>query len=1678
VHTSDQTSRLLSSRATRSLLLLGLVLAVTMPTLWLRWQPALTTLPPKVAHTLALPATSSSGTPLATQAATQVRAKAAYGKLPLFFIENRGQVEGPAAFYLPARDKTVYFTPQGLTISLSEPRASARAPQLQPAAFRINEPHHQWTLKLDFIGANPHARLRGQDPAPTTVSYFKGAPTAWRTGLRTFSTLVYEDLWPGIDLLYSGAGQRLKYSFLVKPGADPGQIKLAWRGASKVALNRASELEIATPLGGFTDERPVSFQQINGRQIAVATSYQLDEHKSAIRNPQPAIAYGFRVGAYDRSQPLVIDPALLIYASYLGGSSDDYGNSLAVNSAGEAFITGTTYSSQATFPTGTGFDNSPNGESDVFVAKLNAAGTSLIYVTYLGGNKDDLGTGIAVDASGNAYITGIRAANSVGFPLVVAGSATTGFVAKLNATGTSLAYVCGLETFFDDKENYANGVAVDAQGNVYVAGSYFHFYYRHNAFVLRLNTLGTTSHFNLFYGTDDDYGHGVAVDGAGNVYLVGTTYSSDASTFLGPDQNYNGDQDAFIAKFDADLNRVYSGYLGGADKDGALAVTADAAGNAYVTGYTASTNFPTTAGLNTSFNGGYDAFIARINANGQTIQYAGYLGGSDDDSGTSIAVDGAGNAHVTGTTWSTDFPQVTPLSANHKGVTDAFVATFNAAGTALLYSGFHGGASEEEGHAVAVDSAGNVYLAGLTLSANAPVQNAIDPSYNGATDAFIAKLGGLAPNNTVSGTNVTPPLPPGSPAITFNNVGTPGTTTVEAIPPQSAGALPGGFTVSGLNVAYEIATTSSFSGPIVLTFDVPAWVTAAQFNALRILHNEGDSLIDRTILAPDAPAPDFATRKLSARVNSLSPFVLAGVLTAPAVTLSAVPAAPVLGQSVTLTAMVTNKGAPITKGAVVFKENGAVLAGPTPLNANGQASFSTANLSAGSHQIVLEYSGDGGLFLPSQGSGTVNVSCPAITLAPASLPNAQLAAAYSQMLSASPAGTSYSFAVTSGALPPGLNLSTGGLLSGTPSASGAFSFTVTATGFGVCSGTRTYTLLVSAICPALTLSPASLPGGTLGTAYNQTLTAEGAAGPYSFAVTAGALPGGVALNPATGALSGPPTASGSFTFTITATGTGGCTGSRAYTLTIACPTITLMPGTLPNAQAGVAYNQAVTASGAASGVVSYNVSTGNLPPGLTLNATSGALTGTPTATGTYSFTIRALSAGNCSGTQSYSLTVGCPTVTVNPVTLPNGSVGAAYNQSLSATPNGTYSLARVSGTLPTGLSLSAAGSLSGTPAVSGTFTFTVRATSFGACAGERSYTLIIGASCSTITLPALPNGTVGANYYGNLAGTTPSGSYTFTVESGALPPGLALDNLFAALVGKPTLAGTYNFTLKATRSNGCTGTRAYTIVIGGGSLLARRNDFDGDGKSDLVLRRAEEWLLTLSATGQTEVVRFGAASDLSGLGDYDGDGKTDLAVYRLADARWLLRLSSTGETVEQIVGADLDGDWLPVVADYDGDGRTDLALWESATARWHVQRSTDGKRLTWQFGAPGAVPVPADYDGDGRADLAIFQKEEARWRIQQSGDGAEVEQQFGHPKDEPLTGDFDGDGRADFGVWRTSEGAVYLNASATQQLARVRAGFVSAADDLLLGDYDGDGHYELAVWRAREGRWYVLPFSR
>ena len=520
--------------------------------------------------------------------ATQQQVLKAYGKLPLYFIQNQGQLDARVAYYIQGRDKSVYFTPQGVTFALTAPgeQEAVAATPLHPVSqssvgsARQATPGtevQRWTVKLDFVDANPNAQPVGEEPTSAVISYFKEPREEWKTGLPTYASLVYRDLWPGIDLVYTGAGSRLKCTFLVQPGADPNQIQMAYRGATAVRINEAEQLEVSTPLGGFQEDTPYAYQEVEGRRLEVAAAYVLEGEASG------RVQYGFRVGAYDQHKLLVLDPVVLFYAGYIGGSGDDLGFGIAVDSTGNAYVTGVTSSSEATFPVSVGPDLTFNGGTDAFVARVNPSGTALDYAGYIGGAGADQAIGIAVDSTGNAYVTGATGSSEATFPVAVGPNLTfnggneDAFVARVNPSGTALDYA-----------GYIGGAGVD-QGN------------------------------------------GIAVDSTGHAYVTGVTDSTEATfpVAVGPDLTFNGSGsgdffpgDAFVAKVNPLGTALdYAGYIGGSGNDFGGGIAVDSTGHAYVTGVTDSTEatFPVTVGPDLTFNGSGsgdfflgDAFVAKI----------------------------------------------------------------------------------------------------------------------------------------------------------------------------------------------------------------------------------------------------------------------------------------------------------------------------------------------------------------------------------------------------------------------------------------------------------------------------------------------------------------------------------------------------------------------------------------------------------------------------------------------------------------------------------------------------------------------------------------------------------------------------------------------------------------------------------------------------------------------------------------------------------------------------------------------------------------------------------------------------------------------------------------------------------------------------------------------------------
>ncbi len=635
------------------------------------------------------------------------------GKLPLAFEANQGQVDEPVRFLARGPGYTVFLTQTETVLSL---RGAT-------------------VVRMRLLRANPDPDLFGVSPQPAKSNYFLGNdPRRWHTGIPNYARVRVEDVYPGIDLIYRGSQRQLEYDFVIAPGADPDRIRLAFQGADAITLGAQGELILRTPSGDLVQHAPVIYQEMGERRQRVEGRFVLGARREV----------GFEIGRYDRSRPLIIDPVLsystflggaggddargiavdgagnayvvgitlstafpesiqpdnagredvfvtkinaagtaILYSTFLGGSEVDFGFGIAVDGAGNAYVTGSTAST--TFPGVGGGSIQPSfgGLRDAFVTKIDPTGTAILYSTYLGGSGADGAFGIAINGAGSAYVTGWTTSTS--FPGVGGGSIQP-------APG-------------------GNG----------------------DAFVTKIDPTGNAIAWSTFLGGSGwgDTGFDVAVDLAGSAYVTGHTNST---TFPGVNassiQPANaGDFDAFLTKIDpTGTTIVYATFLGGMPFDSGDSIAVDAAGSAHVAGSTA-----------TSLN----ASVIKINPAGNAIVYSILLGSPGMiDRASGIAIDAAGNAYITGQTSSTSFPGVSASSIQptYGGSADAFVTMIDPAG-GIVWSTYLGGSAQDTGYDIAIDVAGSVYVTGFTLSPTFPgvSPGSIQPVNLGG-DAFVTKI--------------------------------------------------------------------------------------------------------------------------------------------------------------------------------------------------------------------------------------------------------------------------------------------------------------------------------------------------------------------------------------------------------------------------------------------------------------------------------------------------------------------------------------------------------------------------------------------------------------------------------------------------------------------------------------------------------------------------------------------------------------------------------------------------------------------------------------------------------------------------------------------------------------------------------------------------------------------------
>jgi len=776
-------------------------------------------------------ATTPAATPAAQSPALsaqqRARVHAQLDALPLAFEANQGQLDPQVKYMARGNGYKLLLTKSRAIITMSASHRNSEVREmmlhkrrgvagtralLKKRNFAVEKPSSV-ALSMNFLDANREAQLLAHQKQGGRVSYFTGRdPKNWQSNIPLFGQVEYRGLYRGVDLTFLGETRQIEFNYIVHPGADPTQIALGLDGAKALSITSDGNLTITMPTGSVQLHKPVAYQDEHGLRRVVDVRFVADrDHK---------ITFG--LGGYDRSRDLIIDPTVS-YSTYFGGGTSDEAAGIAVDASGNSFIAGATDST--TIP-----GNSAGAVGfDVFVTEIGPSGT-LVFTDIIGGSQDDFPGGIAVDSQG-IYIAGTT--DSSDFPVTASavqkafmGGTISGnndaFAVKLALNGSAITWA----TFVAGSESdSALGIAVDSSHNVYVAGETFSTNLggsiggvnplpngsalnlgsnnlNDDGYIAKINSSGTAySLVSYLGGSNGDLATGVAVDGSGNIYVVGDTISTDlpftvgaVQTQCGTDGTCNASSagpqgDVFVVSIKPTLlGYNYFTYYGGSAVDNAIAITADS-GNAFFTGSTSSSDFPT-AGTpyqnSLGASGSQNAFIVELNSTGSSATYGTYLGGQGPDIGLAVAVDGSQNVYVTGQTSSSNFPTVNPTQSSLSGTTDAFISVFGLSQNQVLFSTYLGGGGDENQFAAGIgfDSSQNIYVTGDTDSGNGSTgafpttSGAIDASYGGGScvdsigntvpcpDAFVTAYSpATAPDFTVSATALSPAsVSPGSSA--------------------------------------------------------------------------------------------------------------------------------------------------------------------------------------------------------------------------------------------------------------------------------------------------------------------------------------------------------------------------------------------------------------------------------------------------------------------------------------------------------------------------------------------------------------------------------------------------------------------------------------------------------------------------------------------------------------------------------------------------------------------------------------------------------------------------------------------------------------------------------------------------------------------------------------------------
>ena len=1018
------------------------------------------------------------------------RLDANFGKIPLNFEPNRGQVAPEVQFLSRGPGYALFLTPGEAVLELNKGKSASASS----------------TLRMKLLGADASAKAAGDTPLPGKVNYFIGNdPKKWQTGVDTYKRVQYTGVYPGIDLVYYGNQRELEYDFVVAPHGDASKIALSFTGATP-RIDASGDLVLPAGRGDARFHKPVVYQTVNGSKVSVEGRYEIADGK-----------VGFALGSYDHTQPLVIDP-VLSYLTYIGGSANDQINGIAIDTAGSAYIVGT--SSSIDYPTKNPYQAiSPgmaavSGRYSLVVSKFNATGTALVYSTFIGSTEYTEGFGIAVDPGGNAYVVGDTTYGTYpitpgAFQTICGGNYTVpqgssapmrtngcvgygqgdtgGVLTKLNPTGSALVYSTYLS---GNNYNSVRAVAVDAAGEAYVAGltnsqcnlgvyslagyQPFDCYpttagaaqaganvstgggIRNFTFFSKLDAAGANLLYSSLLGPNNFQQQSttaplaIAVDPAGLAYVSGYS-SNNLFTTAGsyqPTSSAANNQFGFVAKFDPTAQRlIYSTYVSG-PKGSMPYVAADAAGNAYLAGNTTDCSYPTTAGAyqtqarfpaGTNTNCG-SGFVSKLDPTGTTLLWSTFVGddpvNGEPTSLDAIALGSDGSIYVAGNASGAGYPSVNSVAPQAQYYQYNVVSRLDPTGAALLFSTTLSGtaSSADNVSGIAVDPAGNIYVAGITNSFTLPVTAGVFQSTNTKTNGanytgFVAKIAPTVVTTTtltlpsgtvtagqtatftakVAGPTGTTAIPTGT--VTFLSGSTTlGTGTLDATGTATytatslnattytvTASYPGSATFSASVSAPQTLVVSPATATVTLTAPATAAPGASVTLSVKVAGTNGtptgtvtfkDGTTTLSTVALTSGAATYTTSGLALGSHTLtvsytgdsifgaatsSPQTLVVSLTTASVALTA-PSTALVGASVTLSATVSGAGGTPT-GTITFKDGATTLS--TVTLASGAATYSTSTLAAGAHTITATYSGDSTFGPATSPASTLTVSVPA-----------------------------------------------------------------------------------------------------------------------------------------------------------------------------------------------------------------------------------------------------------------------------------------------------------------------------------------------------------------------------------------------------------------------------------------------------------------------------------------------------------------------------------------------------------------------------------------------------------------------------------------------------------------------------------------------------------------------------